>query len=90
VDESDDVGVLKLGGKPDLAQEPLGAEHGGKLGAEDLERHEPVVPKIACEIDRGHAAAAELALEHVAVSQVRLELIARIAHPGTLVWERPY
>ena len=44
----------------------------------------------SCEIDRGHATAAELALKHITVGKVRLELIARIAHPGTwVVEERP-
>ena len=37
VEQGQDVGVLELGGESDLAQEPLGAEHGGELGAEDLE-----------------------------------------------------
>jgi hypothetical protein len=40
---------------------------------EDLQGDRTAVPEIAGEIDRGHAATAELALEHVAVGQGGLE-----------------
>ena len=35
----------------------------GELGVQDLERHPALVPEIVGEIDRGHAAAPELALD---------------------------
>ena len=34
-----------------------------QFGVQDLERHGPIVPEVAGEIDRGHAAASELALD---------------------------
>ena len=61
--------MLEPRGELDLAQEPLGTEGGGELGLEHLEGDRPVVLEVAGEIDRGHAAAPELALEHVAVAQ---------------------
>ena len=39
-----------------------------------LERDRPVVPEVAGEVDRGHPAAAELALEHVALAEGLAEL----------------
>ena len=53
----------------DLAQEALGAERGGELGAEHLEGDLAVVLEVVGQVDRGHAAAPELALEHVAVAE---------------------
>ena len=72
--------MLQPGGEPDLALEALGAERRGQLGMEHLERDRTVVPEVAGEIDRGHAAAAELALEHVAGGQRCLELLPQVAH----------
>jgi len=60
-------GVLQPGGDPDLAEEAVGAEYGGELRPEHLERDPPVVLEIAGEMYRGHAAAAELALEPISI-----------------------
>ncbi len=46
VDQGQDMGMLELRREADLAQEPLGAKNGGKLGAEQLERHRAVVLEI--------------------------------------------
>ena len=69
VEHGQDVGMLEPGGEVDLALEALGAERGGKLGEEDLEGDGPVVAEVVREIDDRHAAAAELALEGVAVGE---------------------
>ena len=61
--------MLEPGGELDLALEALGAEGGSQLGVEDLERDRAVVPEVLGEVDRGHAAPAELTLEPVAVGQ---------------------
>ena len=58
--------MLEPGGEPDLALEALGAERGGQLGVEHLERDRAVVLEVLGQVDRGHAAAPELALERVA------------------------
>ena len=57
-----------------------GPSDGGQLGMEHLERDRPVVLEVAGEVDRGHAAAAELALEQVAAAQPFLELRAQVRH----------
>ena len=48
--------MAEAGGGLDLAQEALGAERGGELGAEDLDGDLAVVLEIFGEIDGGHAA----------------------------------
>ena len=61
--------MLEPGGEADLALEALGAERGGELGEQDLEGDGPVVAEVVGQVDDGHAAAAELALEGVAVGE---------------------
>ena len=78
--DREDVGMLEPGGEPDLALEALGAERGGELGMEHLERDRAVVPEVLGEVDRGHAPAAELALERVAVPQRFTKCRDRIRH----------
>jgi hypothetical protein len=64
----EDVGVLEAGRELDLAVEPLGPERVGQVRVEDFERDRPIVLQVVGQEDRGHAAAPELALEHVALS----------------------
>jgi len=63
------VGVLESRGEPDLPLEPVGAQVGSEIGVEDLEGDWPVVAEIARQVDRGHAAAAELPLDRIPVQQ---------------------
>src|SRR5207244_7809578 len=60
-----DVRVTEAGDDADLAQEPLRAQGGGDVRREHLDRHTAAVLPIHREIDRAHAAAAELALDRV-------------------------
>ena len=53
----------------DLGEEALGAEHRAQLGAQHLERHIAIELPVAREIDDGHAARADLALDDVAVTE---------------------
>ena len=69
VEERQDVRVLQVGGGLDLAEEPLGADHGGEFRPQHLDRHLAVVLEVLRQVDRGHAAGAELALDAVAVGQ---------------------
>ena len=75
--EAEDVGVLEVGGDPDLAEEAVGAERGGELGAEHLDGDRPLVLEVLGEVDRGHAAFADLALDVVAISQRGSESVDR-------------
>ena len=61
--------MLQLGGGLDFREEPLAADHGGELGAQHLERDLAVVLEVLGQVDGGHAARAELALDAVAVGE---------------------
>ena len=65
--------MLERRGGLDLLDEPLGAEHGGELGLQDLDRDLAVVLEVLGQVDRGHPALAELALDPVAVGEGRGE-----------------
>jgi hypothetical protein len=59
----------EVGGDLNLAQEPLGPDALGELRQEDLKGDVTVVLRVAGEVDDRVAAAAELALDGVAVGQ---------------------
>jgi hypothetical protein len=61
--------MLQAGGDPDLLEESLRSERDGELGAQDLERDGPIVPEVVREVDHGHAAASELALDAIPIGQ---------------------
>ena len=61
--------MLQPGRYPDLTLEPLGAEGGGHLGVQHLDRHRPIVLAVPGEVDRRHPAAAKHALDAVAIGQ---------------------
>ena len=72
--------MLEVGGGLDLLQEPRGADERRELGVHDLDRHLAIVAHVMREIDRGHTAGAQLALESVAVGQGFFEAIERLSH----------
>ena len=74
IEQRQQVGVLQVGGDPDLGQEPLGAEDRGEFGPQHLERDLPLVLQILGQVDRGHPAGAEFPLDPVAVGEGRGEL----------------
>ena len=82
--EAEDVGVLELGGEPDLAQEPLGADGGGELGFSTLIGDLAVVPKVLRQVDGGHAAFAHQALDLIAVAQRGAKLLQNVRHSPAL------
>ena len=61
--------VLEVGGGLDLGEEALGTDDGGEFGAEDLDGDGAVVLEVVGEVDRGHAALAQLPLDAVAVGE---------------------
>ena len=63
----------------DLAQEALGADRRGQLRAEHLEATSRSCRRSWAQVDRRHAAPAELALEAVAAVEVGREAGDRIA-----------
>lgn len=64
-----DVRVLEPSRDPDLPEEAIRAERRGELVAQDLQGDEAVVPEVASEVNRCHAPAAQLALDHITVPQ---------------------
>jgi hypothetical protein len=67
------VGMVEPGGQADLAKQAFRTQSADELWAEHLEGNWSVVLQVPGEPDRRHPAAAELALEHVAVGQGGLE-----------------
>ena len=84
VEHTEDVRVLQAGGDLDLPREPLGAEGGGELRAQHLQRHFAVVLQVLGEVDSGHAALSELPLDAVALGQGSLQSGYRLGHRGLL------
>ena len=72
--------MLQIGGGLDLGQEPLGTDHGRELGAQHLDGDLTVVLDVVGEIDGGHAARAELALDPVAVGEGGCEARGGVSH----------
>jgi hypothetical protein len=79
--------MLQLRRDPDLTLEALRAERRGEVGVQHLDRNRPVVLEILSEVDGGHAAAAELAPEHVAIRDRGLEAVHHIALPSPALQE---
>lgn len=61
--------MLEVGRDLDLLHKALGAERMGQLLVQHFEGDWPIVPEIARQVDRGHAAPAELAFDQVAVTK---------------------
>jgi len=74
-----DVGVLKAGGKLDLALEALDVDRGRELRRQDLDHDVAAERRLLSEKDARHAAAAELTLEAICAPESRLELLAQIS-----------
>ncbi len=73
-----DVGVLESRGELDLSLEPLVPHGGGQLRQHHLERDRAVVLQVVGEVDRGHPAAAQLALDLIAAGQRGPEAFERV------------
>ena len=82
VEQRQDVRVLEVGGELDLGQEPLGADHGRELRAQQLERDLAVVLQVLREVHRRHAAGADLTFDPVAVGERYLEAVLQLGHGG--------
>ena len=80
--------MLQTGGEADLAPEARGAERLSNVRGEHLERDPPVVLAVVGAVDRGHAAAADLCLDHVRVAERLLEAPRNVLGPGRRVRAR--
>ena len=61
-------------------RQKAGAEGAGELGVEHLQGDGAVVAEVLGEVDGGHSAAAELALDAVAIGQGVAQSVRQIAH----------
>ena len=80
VEQRQDVRMLERRCGLDLGDEALGAQHGGELGLEHLERDATVVPQVLRQVDGGHATLAQLALDAVAVAERGGQAIEVVCH----------
>ena len=82
IEQRQDVRMLEPGGDADLAREAVRAEGRGELGAEHLDGDLAVVLQVVGQVDGGHAALAELALDPVGGAEGTLKLVAQVAGRG--------
>ena len=75
--------MIEPRGELDLAKEAVRARGASQIGMQDLERDRPVVSQVLREVNRRHAAAAELALDGVAVGEGLLKTGEQVGHDGT-------
>ena len=72
--------MLEAGGEVDLAQEPVGADGDGQLGAQGLDGDAAAVPPVLRQEDRGHATLAHETLDLVAIAERLAELFQHVRH----------
>ena len=77
-----DVGVLEAGGELDLTEEPLGADRGGEIRLEDLDRDRTPMLDVLGQEDRGHPPLADLAFEGVVTGEMGGERVEQVGHLG--------
>ena len=73
--QREDVRVLEVGREPNLPEEPLGADGGGELGPQGLDGDLAAVAQVGREVDRGHAAFADQALDLISVAERGAKLL---------------
>ncbi len=72
--------MLKLGRDPDLAEEAIAAEGGGKLREQNLDRYLTTVADVIGQKHDGHAAPPELPSHRIVFGQREAETLERIAN----------
>ena len=78
--------MVQVGGRRDLTEETLGPEGKYQRGAEHLDRDLALVLDVVREIDRGHPARTELAVDAVAVCEGALQSGLEVGQVWSL-WE---
>src|SRR5437762_1109546 len=88
VEERKEIRMLEMGSDADLGEEAFDAHDGGELRVEDLEGDLAVVLEVAREVDRRHAAGADLALDDVAIGERTNELFSQLWHGANVMRPR--
>ena len=83
LEQRQDVRRLQLRGDVDLAQEAFGADGLRELRAKHLDRDKATMLDVAREVDGGHAAVAEFAVDGVAAGEGDGEAGVDVAHKGS-------
>ena len=76
--------MLEPSGELDLPQKTLWSESCRELRVKDLKGYGPVMLQVMRQVDRCHAPAAELTLEHLTTGEAGLELIWEVGQWRTL------
>ena len=84
IEERKDVRVAKVRRRPDLGDEPIGADDGGQIAPHDFDRDAAIVPYVVREVDGRHAAGAELALDAIARQECCRERWGNVRHALSL------
>ncbi|MBL0172096.1 MAG: hypothetical protein IPP90_15500 [Gemmatimonadaceae bacterium] len=80
VEQRQDARALQRRRGLDLLHKPLGAEHGGEFGLQELERDLAIVLEVLAQIHRRHSAFAELAENAVAAGEGGVEALGLCSH----------
>ncbi len=64
----------------DLPEKALGAEGGGELRVQHLERHLAAVFEVLRQVDCGHSPAANLPLDRVSIGENGFKPVAKLGH----------
>jgi hypothetical protein len=72
--------MLEVRGGPDLGDEPVGADGGDDLGFHDFHRDLAIVPEVVREINRGHAARTQHAVDPVVTGESLRQGLGGRAH----------
>src|SRR5512146_3009569 len=80
--------MLQPSGEFDLPMKSVGAERGCQIRMEHLQRHRAIVLQVVGEVDRGHPAATQLALDAVPLRERRTKSGVGIGQIGTRGWRR--
>ena len=78
--------VGQVGRDLHFAEKPLRSERGGEIRPENFEGNVPVVPEVVGEVDGGHAALAQFAVDPIAVGQCGGESVGVRGHDSSLRW----
>jgi hypothetical protein len=87
--ERHDVRMLELGGKLDLAAEPLDVDGGGELGQKHLHHDFAAQRPFVSDENPRHSAAAQLALQQVDLAHGELQLVLKAGAHGIEVGRIP-
>ncbi len=80
VEQWEDVGVLEPRSCPDLRKKAVAAQRGTQVGVQHLDGDIAFVADVVREVDRGHAALTEFALDAVAIGQRGGEACESLSH----------